>query len=199
MKSSKLKIAVAVAVVVGVVAPVAVSAAADSKTTTINAEIGSTISMTTPAAVNINVTPGASASQSNATDTVTVATNNSSGYTLTLSDADAATTLTNGASSIPAHSGTLTTPTALAVNTWGYHVANIGGFGTVVAPPESNVATSATKYAGISPLASPALIRTTLTNVASEATTISYAVRVDASKTSGTYSDTVTYTATTRP
>lgn len=181
-----------------VVAPVAVSAASDSKSTTINAIIGSTISMTTSGTVNLNVTPVTGGAQTSAADTVTVATNNASGYALTLSNADAVTTLANGANTIAAHTGTQVASTALANNSWGYHVDGAGTMGTGGAA-ESNVATSTIKYAGVPALASPNVLKTTATTAAADVTTVYYGVKVDTTKPNGTYTDIVTYTATTNP
>ncbi len=195
--TNKLKLLTGIAVTAAVVvAPMAVSAATAPGTTTINAIIGSTISMTTTGTVNLNVTPVTGGAQTSATDTVTVATNNSAGYNLTLSNADASTTLNKAPDTIAAHSGTYATPTALANNTWGYHVSSLGTFGT--GSPESNVASSSVKFAGVPALASPQLIKTTSSTAAADVTTVLYGVRADTSKPNGTYTDTVTYTATTK-
>ena len=64
--------------------------------------------------------------------------------------------------------------------------------------PESNVASSSVKFAGVPALASPQLIKTTSSTAAADVTTVLYGVRADTSKPNGTYTDTVTYTATTK-
>lgn len=194
----KLKVLTGIAVTAAVVvAPMAVSAATESKSTTINAIIGSTISMTTSGTVNLNVTPITGGAQTSASDTVTVATNHAGGYNLTLADSDATTSLVNGANTITAHAGSFATPTVLANNTWGYHVDGVGGFGTGGAI-ETNVATSTIKYAGVPATGSPVTLKTTAA-VAADVTTVWYGVKADTTKPNGTYTDTVTYTATTNP
>ena len=177
--------------------PLGVFAASDSKNTTINANLGSTISLTTLGSVTLNVTPVAGGSQTSSSDTVSVSTNNSSGYDLTLADSDANNNLVNGGSNIAAHAGTRTTPSVLANNRWGYRVDNIGGFGTGGAA-QSNVTSSSITYAGVPISGSPDNIRSTTATASGEATTVWYAVKADTTNPNGTYADTVTYTATTK-
>jgi hypothetical protein len=171
-------------------------ASADTKSTTINANIGSTISLTTSGTVTLNVTPVTGGAQTSASDTVSVSSNNATGYTLTLADGDATTTLTKGSDTIAAHAGTQTTPTPLANNSWGYHVDSVGGFGTGGAA-ESNVTSSTIKYAGVPASGSANTLKTTATTASNDTTTVWYGVKADTSKPNGTYTDTVTYTATT--
>lgn len=174
------------------------AASAVTATTDINANVASVISMTTSGTVDLNITPVSGGSQTSASDTVSVSTNNSAGYTLTLADSDATTTLTKGSDTIAAHSGTQAVPTALANNSWGYHVDNVGGFGTGGAV-ESNVTSSTIKYAGMPASGSPNTLKITSTTASGDATTVWYAAKVDTSKPNGIYTDTVTYTATTNP
>jgi hypothetical protein len=176
--------------------PVTVFAATDSENTTINANIASVISVSTSSTVALNVTPVSGGSQTSASDTVSVSTNNSAGYTLTLANADATTTLVNGGNTIAAHAGTQGTPTALANNSWGYRVDSIGGFSTGGAV-ENNVTSSSITYAGVPATGAPNTIKTTAATASGDTTTVWYAVKADTSKPNGTYSDTVTYTATT--
>lgn len=190
---------VAVTAIFGMaVLPAMAFAATDTKSTTVTATLGSTISMTVTGSVALAVTPVTGGSQTSASDTVTVATNNSSGYTLTLADDDANTSLVNGGSSISAHAGTLAAPTALANNSWGYRVDNTGGFGTGGAI-ETNVTSSAIKYAGVPASGSPETIKTTSSTSSGDTTTVWYAVKADTTNPNGAYADTVSYTATTRP
>lgn len=176
--------------------PLTVFAATDSENTTINANIASVISVSTSSTVALNVTPVSGGSQTSASDTVSVSTNHSAGYTLTLANADATTTLVNGGNTIAAHAGTQGTPTALANNSWGYRVDSIGGFSTGGAV-ENNVTSSSITYAGVPATGSPNTIKTTAATASGDTTTVWYAVKADTSKPNGTYSDTVTYTATT--
>lgn len=189
----------ALAAVVGVaLSPVVASAAVDTKNTTINAVVGSSISMTTSGTVNLNVTPTATGSMTSASDTVTVATNNATGYNLQLSTADGTNTLVNGGNTIVADAGTQASPTStLTNNSWGYRVDGLGGFGAGPTTAENNVASSSRSWAGVPTSSAPNTLKTTATTTASDVTTVWYGVKVDTSKPNGTYSDIVTYTATT--
>src|ERR1019366_7097194 len=85
--------------------------------TTISSNISKVISLlTTNGTVNADVVPTGSGAQTIASDTVTVSTNDASGYALTLADTDATTTLVSGANSVPASSGSQTTPIVEADN-----------------------------------------------------------------------------------
>ena len=172
------------------------SAIAATQSTNINATVGSTLSMTTTSGGNVNfsLTPGASAVVSSASDTISVSTNSSNGYSLTLSDSDATTTLVSGANTIAAHAGTTASPTALAANTWGFAVP--GGSFDASYSAEASSATSTSKWAGMPALASPYTLKSTATTASSDQTTVWYAAKVDATKPTGTYTDTVVYTAT---
>lgn len=196
MKNRKIKLIVFTLMLIAV--PSTVRAVADTENTTINANLGSTISITTSSTVTINVTPVSGGSQSSASDTVTVATNNSSGYSLTLADSDANTSLVNGGNTISAHTGTQASPTALANNSWGYAVGGAGGFDASYSAL-SNVTSSASKWAGVPASGSANTLKTTSSTTSGDATTVWYSVKADTSKANGTYTDTVTYTATTNP
>ncbi len=182
-----------VAVAAATLSPVVASAV--TANTTINATISSTISMTTSSTVAIALTPGASPVVSSASDTVSVSTNKSNGYNLTVADSDATTTLVSGANSITAHTGTYAAPTALGTNSWGYAVA--GGAFDATYSAESSSTASTSKWAGIPATGSPQLIKTTAAPATGDTTTVWYGVKVDATKPTGTYTDTVTYTAVT--
>lgn len=198
-KTVTYRVAGTLALVAVLASPVVAAAATDTKNTTINATVGSTISMTTSATVPIALTPTSGGVVSSASDTVTVATNNSTGYNLTLADGDTNTNLVNGANTLGAHAGTFATPTALAANTWGYRVVSAGGFGASAYSAETNSGSSTSTWAGVPSSASPQQLKSTSTTTAGDATTVWYGVKVDTSKPSGTYTDTVTYTATTNP
>ncbi len=192
------RVSVVLATLGMIMVPLAAHAATDTDTTTINAVIGSTISMTTSGTVNLNVTPVSGGAQTSAADTVTVATNNSTGYALTLANSDTTLTLVSGANTIAAHAGTQAASSVLANNTWGYHVDSVGDMGTGGAA-QSNVTTSAIKYAGVPSSAAPNTLKSTSTVTAGDVTSVYYGVKADTTKPSGTYTDTVTYTATTNP
>lgn len=196
--NTKRTLIVAIAVL-GLVAVPAVRVIAqedDTDTTVINANIGSTISITSGPAVNLGIVPVSGGAQTSASDTVTVATNNSSGFFLTLENDDANTDLVNGANTIAAHTGTHGTPTALANNTWGYAVPG-GDFDssyTVI----TNATTSATLWAGVPANGTPVTLKTTAGPASpDDVTTVWYSAKADTTKPDGTYTDTVLYTATT--
>jgi len=190
--------AAAVAIIAALCSPIAASAATTSTNTTINATISSTISMTTSTTVAVGVTPTASGAMSSAFDNVQVTTNSNNGYVLSFADADATTTLVSGANSISADAGTQASPsTTLTNNAWGYRVDGVGGFGAGPTTAETNIASSAFKWAGVPASASPNTLKTTATTALNDQTKVWYGVKVDTTKPSGTYSDTVTYTAVT--
>lgn len=173
--------------------PVAQAATQD---TTINSTIGSVLSLFTvsPSTVDVSVTPTAAGAQSIAGNTVTVSTNGP-GYTLQLSDKDANNNLVSGGNSIAPGTGTLASPAALTSGQWGFRVDGVGGFGNGPTSAVSNGALSATTFAAVPPLASPATIRNTSASASNEATTFWYSVAANTGQASGTYTDTVTYTA----
>jgi hypothetical protein len=198
-KKTSYKVGSILAVAAIVLSPVAAGAVADTKSTTINATIGSTISMTTSATVAIGITPTSGGSASSASDTVTVATNNSTGYNLTLANADATSSLTNGANTITAHAGTFASPTTLANNSWGYRVDGAGTFGAGPTTAQTNQANLSSTWSGVPVTGSAQQLKTTATTATADVTTVWYGVKADTSKPSGVYSDSVTYTATTNP
>lgn len=181
-----------------VASPIAASAATDTANTTVEVDLGSVISLTTSGTVSISVTPSASGSMSSASDSVSVTTNNDSGYALTLSDGDTDTNLDNGnGDTIAAHGGTQASPTSLSNNEWGYRVDGVDGFGAGPTAAETNAASSSHSWAGVPSSASPNTLKTTSSAASGDATTVWYGVQVDQTLPTGTYSDTVTYTATT--
>ncbi|MGI6611994.1 MAG: hypothetical protein ACOX0Z_00245 [Candidatus Nanosyncoccaceae bacterium] len=201
MSEEKFQIKVLVASLAIVVAAVLASgdgfAANVEGNTTITARVGSTISISSLGNVNISVTPsGGDARLSSARDIVTVSSNNSTGYNLNLEMFDDETSLLNGANAIAQGAGNLTTPSALTSNTWGYRVANAGGFGPGAAV-ETNVATSAYSWAGVPANGSPDQVKSTGSEADNDTTNIWYAIMADSNRPSGTYTGRVTYTATT--
>lgn len=177
------------------VASLPLAASAVTSPTTIQATVGSTISVSSGPTVSMNLAPGGTAVVSSASDTVSVSTNNTAGYTLTLADTDADTSLVSGANSIAAHTGTHAAPTALANNTWGYAVA--GGAFDATYTALTNDTSTTSKWAGVPASSSPVTLKTTSTTASADTTTVWYGVKVNASQPTGTYSDQVTYTATT--
>ena len=185
------------------VSPVIVSAATDTEETTISATVDATISVTTSTTVSIALTPTGGGVVSSSNDTVSVSTNNSGGYNLTVEDSDADTDLVNGANTFAASAGTKTVPIALANDTWGVAVASgttgIGtnGFDASYTPAESNNASSTSLWAGMPASGAPMLLKSTTTVASNDTTSVWYAVKATTAQPAGTYTDTVTYTATT--
>lgn len=186
----------AAGLLLGTVALPAVAGAATTSTT-INSAISSVISVfTSNGTVTVNVTPTGDGAQTIASDTLTVSTNNTAGYTLQIADSDATTTLTSGGNTIPASSGTQASPTAQAVNTWGYRVDGVGGFGAGPTSAANSAAIGSLTFAGVPASGAPNTLKNTATTASNDTTTVWYGVAADTTQPTGTYSDTVTYTAT---
>lgn len=179
-----------------------VSAVATTSNTDVNTVVQTTISISSLGTVNLNVMPASGGAQTSASDTVTVSTNNLNGYKLTLKDADATLTLTNGGNTIAASSNTMAGATTLANNTWGFAVASTtpgvaaNAFDSSYAV-FSNQNSHASKWAGIT--ATDQQIKSTNALASGDTTSVWYSIKADSTKPSGTYSDVVTYTATTNP
>jgi hypothetical protein len=169
------------------------SAAADNDPTTITATIAPMITMTAGATVGFTLTPSTGVAESNGSNVVSVSTNNSTGYYLSIADQDATLTLTNGANTIAASANTYATPATLATNTWGYAIP--GGNFSAVYTSQTDVTTSTLKYTGIT--ASAQTIKTTATTATNDTTTVWYGAKVDTSKPTGAYTDSITFVATT--
>ncbi len=103
----------------------------------------------------------------------------------------------SGGNTIAPHAGTQASPTALANNTWGYRVVNTGGFGATAYSAETNNGSSSSTWAGVPATGSANTLKTTATTASADVTTVWYAVKATSAQPSGTYSDVVTYTATT--
>lgn len=170
---------------------------AGAVTTSVNSSIGSIISLfNSSGTVSINASPTAGGVQTIANDVVTVSTNDAAGYTLKLAETTGTNTLTSGSNTIAASSGTAASPIAQAVNTWGYRVDGVGGFGSGPTSSASNAAISGTiKFAAVPATASPDTIKTTATTATNDTTSVWYGVAVNTSTPSGSYTNSVTYTA----
>ena len=193
-KQAVLRVSGVAAAVAVAVSPVLASAATSN--TTINATIGQTLSMSSTSAVNLSLTPGSNPVTSIGAGTVSVSTNNTTGYNLSLANSDTNTSLVSGGNDIAAHSGTHAAPTTLADNTWGYAMAGASGFDLSYTVGD-NQAASVAKFAGVPPSSAPQQLKTTTAEAQNDTTTVHYGVRVDSTKPTGTYTDTVTYTAVT--
>lgn len=200
-KTSAILGAIVVSLAV-IASPALVSAAFDTENTVVSVSVGSVISVTTDSTVAISLTPTAGGVVSSNSDTVLVSTNNATGYNLGVADSDATTTLASGGNNFPASSGTKAAPIALANNTWGFAVATATtGIGTngfdASYSAESNNASSTSKWAGMPASGAPVMLKTTATTATSDSTTVWYAAKATTAQPNGTYTGTVTYTATT--
>ena len=155
------------------------------------------ISLATSGAVTADITPVGGATRCTVSShTVTATTDSSTGYTVTLTDTDTSSVLT-GASSITASAGTPAAPTILGANTWGYRIDGIAGFGAGPTTALTNVIIPSLAFAGV-PLSSgtPSLVRTTSSaDTSAVDTPVWYGVCVNSSLQSGSYTDSITYTA----
>jgi len=155
------------------------------------------ISLTTSGSIAVNVTPAAGATRCTvSSDSVTASTDSSTGYTVTLTDTDSTNSL-SGPTSIAATSGTPAAPIVLAANTWGFRVDNISGFGAGPTSIVANGGVPTAKFAAV-PLSTgtAATIRTTSTADSSTVSTpVWFGVCANTSLQSGSYTDSVTYTA----
>ena len=104
--------------------------------------------------------------------------------------------MVSGANTIAASTGTQTTPVVQAANSWGYRVDSLGGFGVGPTSGQSSAAIGALKFAGLPASGSPNTLKTTATTASNDTTTVWYGVAANTSQPTGTYSDSVTYTAT---
>jgi len=176
--------------------------ATSNANTTVSATVGDTISIGTGTTVSFTIAPTSGGVVSSSSDTVTVSTNKNAGYNLTVADADATTTLVSGSDTFTASSGTKAAPTTLSNGKWGFAVANgTTGIGTNGFDPsyttETNNASSTSKWAGMPATGAPMMIKTTASTASNDTTTVWYAAKANTSQPSGTYTDSVTYTATT--
>lgn len=169
---------------------------ANAIATSVNSSIGSIISVfTSSGTVAVNATPTAGGVQTINNDVVTVSTNDAAGYTLKIAETTASGVLVSGGNSIPATTGTFATPIAQTANTWGYRVDGAGSFGAGPTSQVTNVAIGAAKFAAVPATASPDTIKTTATTASNDTTSVWYGVAVNTATPSGSYTNSVTYTA----
>lgn len=185
-----------------VLSPAMVGAVSSNANTTVSATVGDTISISTGTTVSFTIAPTAGGVVSSSSDTVTVSTNRTAGYNLTVADADATTTLASGGNTFTASSGTKTAPVTLTNGTWGFAVVTgTTGIGTngfdASYTAETNNASSTSKWAGMPGTGSPMTLKSTSTTATNDTTTVWYAAKANTSQAGGTYTDSVTYTATT--
>ncbi len=195
--TKKLSLIASVPLIAVAVVAVLSSVQAHAVSTTVSSSIGSIISVfTSSGTVAINTTPTGGGVQTINNDVITISTNDAAGYTLKLAETTASSALVSGGNSVPATSGTFASPSAESVNTWGYRVDGAGTFGAGPTSAVSNAAISGTiKFAAVPATASPDTIKTTSATATNDTTNVWYGVAVNTSTPSGSYSNSVTYTA----
>jgi len=208
MKQSTHRRLASAAVFVGtvgvVLGPVAASASTSTATTTISANIDTSISITSGPTVNMSVIPTSGGSQSSAADTVTVTTTNPTGYALYIKDTDGTDlSLRKDATySIPDIGVTPAAAAVLTANTWGFAVpsgttgADTNTFSAAYTPLLTNATTSTQKFATV-PAANFRIKQTSTGAGSGDATPVYYSAMITTANANGTYSNSVTYTATT--
>lgn len=140
---------------------------------------------------SISVVPGSSGSFSSVSYAPSVETNTN--YQMTLSTSSTVTNLVKGGDTISASAGTVASPVTLQVDTWGFRVDGLSGFGPGPTSGSSNVATLPNSWAGVPPLAGAATIATGGAT-GGQATTIWFGLGASASKPSGSYTQTLVIT-----
>ena len=185
-------------------------ASADTANSDVSLGVNSSISISTYVNnvssnnVVINITPSndGSLATTQYPIQVRVATNNQTGYTLTMSSSTDNTALTHTAGSTTGAVPTLDSSTTYSAwsddtnlnNRWGYTHNNTGD----VADASTGVIL-ANSYLPISPYSTPAVLKVTNAPASASNTDVTFAAKIDTSKPSGTYTNTVTFTAVTNP
>jgi len=165
-----------------------------------NCDYGScTITLTSGGTTTVNVVPTPTGKCTVQSDTASVLTDNTTGYSLSMTTSTTNNAMTGSSGSINASSGTAASPVTLAMNTWGYRVDGLSGFGAGPTTSQNSGSIPSTTFAGVPP---SNLAGTQVASSASAAnpavdTTVWYGVCANSAVPSGTYSVTVTYTAVT--
>lgn len=157
------------------------------------------ITLMTSGTVNLPVTPTSNGVNTTAKDEAIVSTGASTGYTLTFLGSDTSTDLVSGANTISASGNTPASPSTLAINTWGYRVDGIEGFGAGPTSAQTNDPNAVFTFAGVpASNQTPHTLKITSSAASpSDTTDIWYGVRLDMTQPAGTYTGTVIYTAVT--
>ena len=155
------------------------------------------ITLSSNSSLSLNITPTASGKCTIHSDSPSVLTDDTDGYTLTVADNSTNTSLVNGASSIPTTSGTVSSPSTLSGNSWGFRVDGLGGFGAGPTTDQDNVARGSITFSSIkaSNATADTIASTSGAADPAVATTVWYGACADTSVSSGTYTTQVLYTA----
>lgn len=158
-----------------------------------------TITLTSGGTTNVNVVPTTAGKCTVQSDTPSVLTNNSAGYSLTMTTSTTNNAMTGPSGNISASSGTSGSPVALAMNTWGYRVDGVAGFGAGPTSSQSSGSVPGGSFAGVPASNQAGTIVASSSSAANPAvsTTVWYGVCANSAVAAGTYSVTVTYTAVT--
>lgn len=128
-----------------------------------------------------------------------VTTNNPTGYDLTISSNQEVTDLIGQRGQISAISGTIINPVPLVANSWGFRLpeGSFGGFNAVEI--NQNLANHQYKYASVSSLSQPVIVKTVNQPVDNNQTSVMFGVAVDNGMPSGIYNRQVIISAIPRP
>ena len=166
-----------------------VSAAESGASAPIVLNVDPVLAMTTKTDnLALSVLPTLDGTLSTGEVTVNLSTNNFTGYTLSMSTTTDNTALmhSNGSNSISSTTGSVSTPTTLSRNTWGWYpsslATNPGG--------SSNY-----QFAAVPGLSSAYTVKSTDTMSTNDETTVSFGVLADTSLPAGDYTNTITFTA----
>jgi hypothetical protein len=120
-----------------------------------------------------------------------------------LNNTNSSAALTNGSTTIPPTSGTFASPVALSADSWGYREDSTGNFGVGPTTAQNNVSVSSLSslpfaQTPVSSGSPDTLISTNApSNINGDSYTIWYGLCADNNPSYGTYTSSVTYTATT--
>lgn len=158
-----------------------------------------TITLTSGSSISLDILPTQTGKCTVKSDTASVLTDNPNGYDLTMTTSTTDTAMIGSSASINTSSGTAAAPTTLAMNTWGYRVDGLSGFGSGPTGAQDSGNVPSVTFAGVAPSDQVGVSLASSTGAAdpAEDTVVWYGACVDASTPAGTYTTTVLYTAVT--
>lgn len=156
------------------------------------------ISLSTTGSVNLNASPTNDGIYTIQNDVVNITSGASTGYSLSVESATASTNLINGSDTISTTSGTFISPQFLDMNSWGYRVDNVGGFGSGPTTAVTNAASSSATFAGLPANGTPDVFmsKASASGVGGDNYNVWYGLHVDRTPSNGTYTQSVLYTVT---
>lgn len=157
------------------------------------------ITLTSGGSTTLDVLPSSTGKCTVQSDTASVLTNSDVGYSLSMTTSTSANALIGGTTNISATSGSVASPAALTMNSWGFRVDGAGSFGGGPTATQTNGSVPGVTFAAVPTNAqTPATIATTSSpaNPAVD-TKVWYGLCADASVPADTYAATVVYTAVT--